>query len=119
MNYATLIESLECAVIVINRERELELVNISTETLFCQSRRNLLGRPLSEFISHEVMENCINECFENDSQFTLREVPVVVKGQESLVDMTLSSTTIAAAASGDVLPSILICLLYTSPSPRD
>lgn len=108
MNQSALIESLECAIIVINSERELELVNISTETLFCQSRRNLIGRPLNELIDNEVMDNCINECFDNNSQFTLREVSVVVMGQESLVDMTLSSTSMEMTADGMARPSILI-----------
>ena len=108
MNYATLIESLECAVIVINRDCDLELVNISTETLFCQSRRNLLGRPLRELINNEVMDSCINECFDSGSQFTLREVSVVVAGQESLVDMTLSSTSFSSTSQAAASSSILI-----------
>ena len=116
MNYTTLIEGLECAIIVINRECELELVNISTETLFCQSRRTLVGRALKELIDSEVLDKCIDECFESGSQFTLREVPVVVLGKESLVDITLSSISTCSEPSSAMATS---CLLYTSPSPRD
>ncbi len=110
MNQATLIESLECAVIVINRECLLELVNISAETLFCQSRRNMLGRSLSDFIDNSVLDKCITECFENNSQFTVREVSLVVMGRESLVDVTLSSTSatnsIATGADGVISETI-------------
>jgi len=79
---------------VINRDRVLELVNISAETLFCQSRRTLLGKPLTTLIDNELVEKCIDECFSNNSKFTLREIGIDVDGKEFLLDMTLSSSAI-------------------------
>ena len=93
MNYASLIESLECAVIVIDQHSSIELVNISAESLFCQSRRYLLGKPLASLIKNEVVEKCIEDCLENNAQYTLREVAIEVDDRESLVDMTLSCIT--------------------------
>lgn len=104
MNYASLIESLECAVIVIDRLSNVELVNISAEKLFCQSRRYLLGQPLVNLIPNESVKKCIEDCLENNAQFTLREIAIHISGRESLVDMTLSCVT---NVEGDA-PSILV-----------
>lgn len=104
MDPISLIESLECAVIVIDRQLKLELVNISAESLFCQSRRNLIGQPLHKFIQSEAVDKCVQDCLLNNSQFTLREVPIYVNGAESLVDLTLSSVS----NKKGVLPSILL-----------
>lgn len=104
MNYASLIESLECAVIVIDRQRSIELVNISAETLFRHSRRYLLGQPLANFISNKAVDKCIEDCLENGSQYTLREVAIEFDDREALVDMTLSSVTNIDNAH----PSILV-----------
>lgn len=104
MNYASLIESLECAVIVIDRQSNVELVNIAAEKLFYQSRRYLLSQPLINLIPNDSVEKCIQDCLENNAQFTLREIAIYVAGRESLVDMTLSCVT---NADGDA-PSILV-----------
>jgi len=80
-------------VIVIDRQSKIELVNISAETLFCQSRRYLLGQPLANLIPIEAVGKCIEECLQSNAQYTLREVAISVAGAESLVDMTLSSIT--------------------------
>jgi two-component system nitrogen regulation sensor histidine kinase GlnL len=104
MKYASLIESLECAVIVIDRQKNVELVNISAETLFCKSRRYLLGQPIVNLIPSKSVAKCIEECLESNAQFTLREVALDVAGQQTLVDMTLSSTTNVDA----IKPSVLI-----------
>ncbi len=104
MNYASLIESLECAVIVIDRQSNVELVNIAAEKLFCQSRRYLLSQPLVNLIPNDSVEKCIEDCLQNNAQFTLREIAIYVAGRESLVDMTLSCVT---NADGDA-PSILV-----------
>ena len=93
MNYASLIESLECAVIVIDRDSRVELVNLAAETLFCQSRRYLLGQSLTSLIRAESIEKCIDDCLKNNAQYTLREVAIKTGGKETLVDMTLSSVT--------------------------
>jgi two-component system nitrogen regulation sensor histidine kinase GlnL len=93
MKYAALIESLQCAVILIDRHSKVELVNISAETLFCQSRRYLLGQPFSNLIVDQTVEKCIQDCLESNAQYTLREVSIDVGGQETLVDMTLSGVT--------------------------
>lgn len=104
MKYASLIESLECAVIVIDRQSKVELVNISAETLFCQSRRYLLGQPIVNLMPSQSVAKCIEECLDSSAQFTLREVALDVAGQRTLVDMTLSSTTNLDAIN----PSVLI-----------
>ncbi|MFT6407326.1 MAG: two-component system nitrogen regulation sensor histidine kinase GlnL [Arenicella sp.] len=104
MKYASLIESLECAVIVIDRQKNVELVNISAETLFCKSRRYLLGQPIVNLIPSKSVAKCVEECLESNAQFTLREVALDVAGQQTLVDMTLSSTTNVDA----IKPSVLI-----------
>lgn len=93
MKYAALIESLQCAVILIDRHSKVELVNISAETLFCQSRRYLLGQPFSNLIVDQTVEKCIQDCLESNAQYTLREVSIDVGGQETLVDMTFSGVT--------------------------
>ncbi len=93
MNYASLIESLECAVLVIDRDRHILLANISAETLFCQSRRYLTDQPLSQLIDDETVHKCIDDCLQSNAQYTLREVSVQVNGRESLVDITLSGVT--------------------------
>jgi len=103
MNYASLIESLECAVIIIDRQSNIELVNISAETLFCQSRRYLLSKPLVSLIPNKAVEKCIEDCLENNAQFTLREVAIDINGRESLVDMTLSGVTNVEGLAPSVL----------------
>ena len=104
VNSNALIESLECAIILIDRQRLVERVNISTETLFCQSRRYLVGRDLRELIPNDTVESCIDECMRSHSQFTLREVSLPVMGSDSLVDMTLSCVT----NTDGIEPSVLI-----------
>jgi len=99
-----LIESLECAIILIDRASNVERVNISTETLFCQSRRYLMGKKLAELIPNESVLKCVEECRKDQSQFTLREIPLEIVGRESLVDMTLS----CVADEKGVEPSILV-----------
>lgn len=108
MNSEALIESLECAVIVIDREKVVERVNIAAETLFCQSRRYLVGKPLHAFISNEVVDKCIQECLLNNAQFTLREVALDVNGAESLVDMTLSCVTNARTTRPSILMELTV-----------
>ena len=105
MKSNALIESLECAIILIDRDSVIERVNISAETLFCQSRRYLIGKPLHELIPNESVLSCVKECKVSQSQFTLREVKLeTTLGSDSLVDMTLSCVTNAKG----VEPSILI-----------
>ena len=104
MKSNALIESLECAIILIDQNSNVERVNISTETLFCQSRRYLIGQKLSALVPNEAVLKCIEECKIDQSQFTIREIALDISGTESLVDMTLSCVTI----TDDVEPSILI-----------
>ena len=104
MDPTSLIESLECAIIVVDRELRLELVNISAENLFCQSRRYLIGQPLNDLIKNEALDKCIQDCLKKNSQFTLREVAIQVNGSELLLDLTLSSVSNIKG----VLPSILL-----------
>ena len=106
MNPTSLIESLECAIIIVDRELKIELVNISAETLFCQSRRYLLGQPLEQLIQNESVAKCIQDCLSNNSQFTLREVAIVVNGAESLVDLTLSSISNKTDSSPSIISEL-------------
>ena len=99
-----LIESLECAIILIDHHSMVERVNISAETLFCQSRRYLVGKELPDLIPNEDVLECITKCMSNQSQYTLREVGLMIGSRESLVDMTLSC--VATDRGGE--PSILI-----------
>lgn len=104
MNFASLIESLECAVILIDCQSKVELVNISAETLFCQSRRYLVGQPFASMIADLSVAKCIRKCLESNAQYTLREVALVVAGKETLVDMTLSGITNMEG----IKPSVLV-----------
>lgn len=104
MDSQYLLECLECAIIVIDRELKVEHVNISTESLFCKSRRYLIGQPLSEFIQNSVVNKCIDACIKDLSQYTLREVPINVGGNDLLLDMTISSVN----NKDGVLPSLLL-----------
>ena len=104
MKSNALIESLECAVIVIDNNSIIERVNISAETLFCQSRRYLVGRKLDELIPNEEVLKCIGQCKENTAQYTLREIGLPLLGVTTLVDMTLSCMT----TGQDSAPSVLV-----------
>jgi len=99
-----LIESLECAIILIDQEQIVERVNVSAETLFCQSRRYLLGKSLNQLIPNELVATSIADCMATNSQYTLREVELKVLGGNSLVDVTLSCVT----NRHGVEPSVLI-----------
>jgi len=79
---------------LIDRERIVQRVNIATESLFCQSRRTILGSSLKTWIPNEEVENCIAQCFEQNAQYTLRELAIdLVSREDVLVDMTLSGVT--------------------------
>lgn len=104
MKSDALIESLECAIILINRESMVERVNIAAETLFCQSRRYLVGRQLDELIPNKDVIDCFKQCMKNHAQYTLREVALNLDVGESLVDMTLS----CVSTERGIEPSILI-----------
>ncbi len=93
MSDANLIESLECALLVVSREGRIERANISAEELFSQSRRYLLGQKIQELIPDSTVNECLDECLANNSQFTLREVAIAVQDVEELVDVTISSIT--------------------------
>jgi len=99
-----LIESLECAVILIDRDSIVERVNIAAETLFSQGRRYLNGRPLKELIPNQDVLNCLDQCMESQAQYTLREVDLNLFGKTMLVDMTLS----CMSSERGIEPSILI-----------
>jgi len=104
VNSDLLIESLECAVILIDQHNVVQRVNIAAETLFCQSRRYLVGKSLNQLITDDVVERCVNDCKQQNAKYTLREVELNISQEQPLVDMTLSSVT---SADG-VEPSILI-----------
>ena len=70
MKSDALVESLECAIILIDRESMVERVNIAAETLFCQSRRYLVGRQLEELIPNKDVLECFMQCMQNHAQYT-------------------------------------------------
>ena len=104
VNGETLIESLEVAIMLLDNDCVIKQVNIATETLFEQSRRNLIERQLEELIPQESVHKCFAECLANGSQFTLREVALNVAQKEVLMDMTISSV----AGSGDKANFVLL-----------
>jgi two-component system nitrogen regulation sensor histidine kinase GlnL len=63
----------------------------------------LLGKPLVSLIADPSVEKCIRECRVSNAQYTLREVALVVSGQETLVDMTLSGVANVDGANPSVL----------------
>lgn len=76
---------------MINHKRLVERINISTESLFCQSRRYLLGKNITELIADKSVEQCIADCMLTGSQYTLREIDLDTANGSCLVDLTLSS----------------------------
>ena len=86
-----IVESLDAAILVLDQEMVLRKVNVSAETLFGQSRKNMLGQNISTLISLDTVTKYIEECQRDHSQFTIREVVLTLPRQEKLVDITLSS----------------------------
>jgi len=86
-----LIESLACAIITIDDHQVIQRVNIAAETLFLQSRRNLVGQSLDALIPLDTVKKCVEDCLEHNTEFTLREVEISGLQHNALVDMTLSS----------------------------
>jgi len=91
-------------VILIGQDDCVEMVNIAAETLFCQSRRYLLGMPIRKLLNDPTVHKALDECRENNAKFTLREIELTELNQSLLVDMTLSAVT----TEHGVEPSILI-----------
>ncbi len=104
MNSESVLESLESAIILLGQDNRIELVNIAAETLFCQSRRYLVGKSIDELIDDAVVHRSLRECREHNSKFTLREVELSGTIPPTLVDMTLS----AVASQRGFEPSVLI-----------
>lgn len=104
MSDANLIESLDCSLILVNSDCVIERVNLACETLFCQSRRYLVGQNIFDLIPNKVLNNCLRQCIDSHAQFTLRELEVQISEREVLLDVTLSSMTIESGS----LPSVLL-----------
>ena len=104
LNSELVLESLESAVVLIGQGDHIELVNIAAETLFCQSRRYLIGKHIDELLDDEVVRQSLNQCRQHGAKFTLREVELSLLGNSLLVDVTLSEVT----TKHGVEPSILI-----------
>lgn len=100
----TLVESLEAAIILVDSDFVVQRVNIASETLFEQSRRNMLGKRLINLIPLVDIGRFIDECIETGSPFTLRELTIALPSREILVDLTLSAVPTQQAAK----PLILI-----------
>ncbi len=106
MNSELVLESLESAVIAIGQDDRIELVNIAAETLFCKSRRYLLGQSFKELIDDPVVHKSIDECREHNAKFTLREIELKKTNPPTLVDMTLSGITTNNGIESSILIEI-------------
>ena len=104
MNADSILENLECAVVLIDSSGVVQFVNISSETLFGQSRRYLVGASFAKLVPHLKLASCIEDCLKNNSKFTLREIAIELIGSEILVDITLSSISNGQGVD----PSVLI-----------
>ena len=106
MNTELVLESLDCAVLLVGLDNQIESVNIAAETLFCQSRSTLVGSSLLELIDNEVVSSCLSECRETNAKFTLREIELTSTREATLVDMTLSAVTSQQGVESSVLLEI-------------
>lgn len=106
LSYDRLFESLNSAIILVNCDGVIERVNIAAETIFSQSRRYLVGKNLSTLIPSSTVMDCLEDCFLENSQYTLREIELTVLGSESLVDMTLSCVNHDSQAAASVIIEI-------------
>lgn len=104
MNSEIILEGLESAVILIGINDQIEWVNIAAETLFCRSRRYLVGSPTAKLFNDKAVHKSLAECRQHSSKFTLREIELNVEKQKILVDITLSAVT----TQFGIEPSILI-----------
>lgn len=106
MNSDQLLESLECAVILIDQNDVVEQVNIAAETLFSKGRRYLVGQAIHELIPDKTVARCLLDCKQHNAKFTLREVELSVLGTQPLVDMTLSAVAIERGLEASTLIEI-------------
>ena len=84
-------ENLESAIILVDSDSFVQLVNLSAETLFQKSRRLLVGQSIDQLISSEEVNQRLAECLQSNTKYTLREVEIVAAdNQPTLVDITLS-----------------------------
>lgn len=104
MDADSILENLECAVILINDELTIQFVNIASEILLGQSRVNLIGKCFVEFIPNSKVTSYIETCLKNKSMYTLREIPLNLIGKETLVDITLS----CVSNRRGIEPSVLV-----------
>lgn len=86
-----LIENMEVAMILVDHHCLVQRVNLASENLFEQSRRYLLGMPITELISADQVSGYLKECLANNAQYTLREVSINLPHRDVLVDMTMST----------------------------
>jgi len=106
VNSDQLLESLECAVILIDQNDVVEQVNIAAETLFSKGRRYLVGQAIHELIPDKTVARCLLDCKQHNAKFTLREVELSVLGTQPLVDMTLSAVAIERGLEASTLIEI-------------
>lgn len=99
---AAVLENLATALLLINRDRLIQRVNNATETLFEQSRSNLLGKNVEQLIPLPEVQKCISDCLTDNSQFTLREIEM--PRTSLLVDITI----LLLSSSEDAEPMVLI-----------
>ena len=100
-----LLENLDSALVVVDQAHEIQYVNVAAETLLARSRRYLLNSTISSALSIELA-NYIDDCFNNNAHFTLREVVLDIDEVETLVDVTLQCVVLEVDQPNVVLIEI-------------
>ena len=103
-NNQTLVENLEVAIILLDRQSVVRRVNVATETLFQKSRRYLIGCYFKELIGLPLVTQCVRDCLNESAKFTLIELAVEQANGELLLNMSISP----AGGSKDSEPCVLI-----------
>lgn len=85
-----LFEQLNTAVICVDVESRICLINTAAEALLGQSRRSLMGQSLLSVLPQKEIEPYLKQCLQDDSQFTLREVELLQQQQSVFVDISIA-----------------------------
>lgn len=97
------VENLRAAIVIVDAQHVVQSVNLAAETMFLQSRRTLIGQTLESMVPVDSVIRCVSDCLQNNTQYTLREIEIVLSDSQVLVDISLSSVNAQGAE-----PSVLI-----------
>jgi len=86
-----LLENLNTAVLLFDRELRLQYLNPAAEVLLASSARQAQGIPLNELLvnSNGLAESC-QRALESNHSFTEREVTLILPGRSIIVDCTVT-----------------------------